>query len=189
MGIKRQSGFTIVELLIVIVVIGVLAAIVIVAYNGITTGARDSSRMATLTQLQKAIEAYYATNGRYPQVVHGLGYESSCGSQTDNWGHCDRLKTLTDALAPFATFDPTELSVPTSADRYFSYDSQSDDNYQTYGLMVFLEGNGGANDGGYYSNGYEVGQNPGYCASTYTGTGRDWLNTSGAYNQRCLGGN
>lgn len=184
----RKSGFTIVELLIVIVVIGILAAIVIVAFNGVQSNARDSSRIATLNQLQKAIELYYAKEGRYPQVIHGLGYESSCGSQTENWGHCDRLKELTDALAPYAIFDPTKLSAP-SGGRYFAYDSQSDDNYQTYGLMVYLEGNGGANDGGYFSDAYELGQNPKYCASTYTGTGREWLNTSGFYNQRCLGGN
>lgn len=172
-----------------IVVIGILAAIVIVAFNGVQTRARDSSRISTVNQLQKAIELYFASEGRYPQVAHGLGYESSCGSQTDNWGHCDRLRVLTDALAPYMKFDPTQLSVPTSSDYYIAYDSQSDDGYQTYGLMVYLEGDGGANDGGYFSNAYEVGQNPRYCMSTYTGTNREWLNTSGAYNQRCLGGN
>ncbi len=189
MGSKRNSGFTIVELLIVIVVIGVLAAIVIVAYNGITVGARDAGRIQTLNQLQKAIELYYANEGRYPPIAHGLGNESTCGSQTENWGHCDRTKTLTDALAPYATFDPEQLTSATQGNKYYTYDSQSDDNYQSYGLMVYLEGDGGADDGGYFSNGYEVGQNPSYCASTYTGTDRDWLNTSGAYNQRCMGGN
>lgn len=184
-----MRGFTIVELLIVIVVIGILAAIIIVAFNGVQSRARDSDRIATLNQLQKALEMYYANEGRYPQIAHGLGYESSCGSQTDDWGHCDRLKALTDALEPYAKFDPAELSVPVSTDRYMAYDSQSDDGYQTYGLMVILEGSGGANDGGYYSNAYEIGQNPRYCSSTYTGAGRDWLNTSAAYNQRCGGGN
>lgn len=188
MGI-RQSGFTIVELLIVVVVIGVLAAIVVVAYNGVTSSSRDAARISTLKQLQKAIEAYYAKNGHYPQISHGLGTESTCGSQTENWGHCDRLKELTDAIAPFAKFDPEQLSQATQGNYYYSYDSQSDDNYQTYGLMVYLEGNGGANDGGYYSNGYEVGQNPAYCMATYSGTGRDWLNTPNLWHQRCGGGN
>ncbi len=187
MGITRRSGFTIVELLIVVVVIGILAAIVTVAYTGIQSAARDSSRIATLNQLQKAIELYYVENGDYPHILHGLGYESSCGSQTDNWGHCDRLKTLTDALAPYAKFDPTELSVP-SGGFYYAYASQANDNYQTYGLMVQLEGDGGANDGGYFSNAYEVGQGPSYCMQAYTGNNRDWLNKSSGYHQRCYGG-
>jgi prepilin-type N-terminal cleavage/methylation domain-containing protein len=41
--LKTKSGFTIVELLIVIVVIGILAAITIVAYNGIQDRANDTS--------------------------------------------------------------------------------------------------------------------------------------------------
>ena len=188
MGINKRSGFTIVELLIVIVVIGILAAIVTVSYTGISSAARDSGRIATLNQLQKAIEVYYVNTGRYPTILHGLGYETTCGSQTDNWGHCDRLKALTDALAPYVVFDPTALSVPTSGDYYYAYASQANDSYQTYGLMVQLEGDGGANDGGYYSNAYEVGQGPSYCMQTYTGTGRDWLNKSSGYHQRCYGG-
>lgn len=192
MGITRKSGFTIVELLIVIVVIGILAAIVIVAYNGIQASARDSGRISTLKNLQKAIELYNAKEGRYPPIAHGRGDETTnaCSSLTENWGHCDRLKTLTDALAPYAKFEPEQFSSATQGNYYYSYDSQSDDNYQTYSIMVYLEGNGGANDGGYYANGYELGQNPRYCASTYTGANREWLNvTGGVYNQRCQGGN
>lgn len=53
---KQQSGFTIVELLIVIVVIAILAAITIVAYNGIQDRARNSSIQADLTTFSKKIE-------------------------------------------------------------------------------------------------------------------------------------
>lgn len=184
-----SRAFTIVELLIVIVVIGILATITITAYNGIQQRARDSDRISSLNQLQKAIELYYVDNGRYPAITHGLGFESSCGSQTENWGHCDRLKALTDALAPYVLLDPTSFSSATQGNYHYSYDSQTDDNFQTYGLIVTLEGNGGANDGGYYSTGYELGQNPRYCKDKYTGSDADWLNTGGVYNQRCFGGN
>jgi prepilin-type N-terminal cleavage/methylation domain-containing protein len=69
MGTKRrQYGFTIVELLIVIVVIGVLAAIVIVAYNGITAGAKVSKVRQDMSQMNKQIQAYYARNGQYPST-------------------------------------------------------------------------------------------------------------------------
>lgn len=74
-GNYRKSGFTIVELLIVIVVIAILAAIIIVAYNGVQMRARDSKRVTDLTTVQKALEMYYADNGRYPATsteVSGL---------------------------------------------------------------------------------------------------------------------
>lgn len=70
----KQTGFTIVELLIVIVVIGILAAITIVAYNGIQGRAKDSQTDSALSQVKKVLEIYRADNGFYP----------ACG--TDNGG-------------------------------------------------------------------------------------------------------
>lgn len=63
---RKDKGFTIVELLVVIVVIGVLAAIVIVAYNGITNSAKESAVRSDLGNIAKKLEVYKATNGLYP---------------------------------------------------------------------------------------------------------------------------
>lgn len=63
---SRSKGFTIVELLIVIVIIGILAAIVIVAYNGITSRAKDASLKADLSNVAKKLDVYKASSGVYP---------------------------------------------------------------------------------------------------------------------------
>lgn len=63
---RTEQGFTIVELLIVIVVIGILAALVITTYNGIQQKGRNTERVTDLKAVQGQLEAYYATNGRYP---------------------------------------------------------------------------------------------------------------------------
>lgn len=63
---SRQHGFTIVELLIVIVIIAILAAITIVAYNGIQDRARYSSMKSDINTINKAIQMYYAENSSYP---------------------------------------------------------------------------------------------------------------------------
>ena len=88
---KSRSGFTIVELLIVIVVIGILAAITIVAYNGIQNKANDSAVKSDLASIGKKFEIYKVENGVYPR---GSGPElytldlrvsrSSYGSHYDN---------------------------------------------------------------------------------------------------------
>lgn len=66
---RKQEGFTIVELLIVIVVIGILAALVITTFTGIQQKARDTERQTDIKALHGQIEAYYAQNGRYPTLT------------------------------------------------------------------------------------------------------------------------
>lgn len=66
---KRNLGFTIVELLIVIVVIGILAALVITAYAGIQAKARNGKRATDIQAVQTQLEAFYSTNGYYPSLT------------------------------------------------------------------------------------------------------------------------
>ena len=61
-----QTGFTVVELLIVIVVIGILAAITLVAYSSIQNKARDASVQNDLDQIGKLYELYKLDNYIYP---------------------------------------------------------------------------------------------------------------------------
>jgi len=65
---QDQKGFTIVELLIVVVVIAILAAITIVSYNGITNRANASASKSTAATWQKKVELYNSEQGNYPRT-------------------------------------------------------------------------------------------------------------------------
>lgn len=80
----KNAGFTIVELLIVIVVIGILAAIVVVAYRGIQNNAYDASVKNDLAAAAKAFELYKAdgATGLYPRNYTDLVTMQSDGKYT-----------------------------------------------------------------------------------------------------------
>lgn len=67
---NKQSGFTIVELLIVIVVIGILAALVVTTYAGIQSKARNSKRQTDIKAIQTQVEAFFANNNYYPSYAN-----------------------------------------------------------------------------------------------------------------------
>jgi len=68
MNNKPQSGFTIVELLVVIVVIGILAAITIVSYTGVTSRAKITVIQSDLSNSADQLKIYQATYGSYPTI-------------------------------------------------------------------------------------------------------------------------
>lgn len=82
---KKQSGFTIVELLIVIVVIGILAAVTIIAYSGVQTRAKQSKYQDDISAVQRLVEQYYVINGQYPVTAASLNPDwSTVTARTDS---------------------------------------------------------------------------------------------------------
>lgn len=84
---RPMQGFTIVELLIVIVVLGILASITLVSYSGISARADDTKMKASMNQLEKAMQQFYADTGKVPIG----GYESN-GTLAD--GECPTASTI-----------------------------------------------------------------------------------------------
>lgn len=70
MHLRRPRGFTIVELLIVIVVIAILAAITIVAYNGIQNRSHDTAVQSDVRALAMKVREHHAVHGEYPSSAN-----------------------------------------------------------------------------------------------------------------------
>lgn len=68
---KKQSGFTLIELMVVISIIGTLASVIIVSLESARSKARDSSRRAALNQIQLALELYRNDHGTFQVVGSG----------------------------------------------------------------------------------------------------------------------
>lgn len=90
---QRERGFTIVELLVVIVVIAILAAISIAAYTGIQQRAEDTARLHAAKELQTVLALYHSDHGAYPP--HSL---DSCNTSPTRT-HC-RFEQMRELFVP-----------------------------------------------------------------------------------------
>jgi prepilin-type N-terminal cleavage/methylation domain-containing protein len=118
----KQKGFTIVELLIVIVVIGILAAISLIAYNGIQNRSENTKTTQAVAHYAKIISSYAVSNNVYPSSVAPptappsdfwacLPYSATtCGSSSNTPSSCFGLNTTPmnqTFIAELKTITPT----------------------------------------------------------------------------------
>jgi general secretion pathway protein G len=72
---KKQSGFTLIELIVVVTIIGILAAIAISNVKWAQQKAREAALHDDLFEMRKAIDNYYADKQKYPENLQALQQE------------------------------------------------------------------------------------------------------------------
>lgn len=84
-NLQGKSGFTIIELLVIIVVIGLLAAIGIFAYNDAQKRARDTKRVANAESIVQAIGQYAHDKGEFPAPQESAEIWEQSSEQQENF--------------------------------------------------------------------------------------------------------
>jgi general secretion pathway protein G len=71
-GFRGQDGFTLIEIMVVILIIGLLALMVVPRLRGVADRAKRTKAQADIQELKQALDRYYLDNGSYPTTDQGL---------------------------------------------------------------------------------------------------------------------
>lgn len=112
--ILRQRGFTVIELLIIIVVIGIIASISLVAYSGVQERAKYAREQTDLSEVNKLIHLYYVNNGEYPTT-------------TSTWSGLSQTSDYIPGIVPEFTAQIPQMPTSSVSENSFIYKSNGDD--------------------------------------------------------------
>ena len=133
----ERKGFTMIEVLIVVAIIGILTSILVANYNEARKNSRDKIRKSDLKSLQLAVELYKAQYGQYP--AQGCGTSGAQfagpGPTTVGWAaSCDDyISGLAPQFVPALPKDPNQENVDNTG-YYYAVDASR----QSYKIMATL---------------------------------------------------
>ena len=167
--IKSSSAFTIVELLVVIVVIGILASITIVSYSGISNKAITASLTSDLSNASKQMKLYYVDHGNFPTSFNTNNCPLDSTSTIDT-RYCIKFSSdTTYQYIPNNSINPPDFSIAatkgTTSYKVTNDSTPSQGDNTNFGLVLSLDAGNSA---------------------SYSGSGTTWTDLSGSNNNGTL---
>jgi len=135
--LKKQLGFTMIELLVVIAIISFIASAAIYSVQAARIKARDTKRIADLSQIRKALDMYFSDNNKYPNTNDNWARSSAVSGQMyTNW---ENLKIILGPYMPKLPNDPINSNQNTWTGGFAYMYRNLSINPKTYDLIAYLE--------------------------------------------------
>ena len=131
---SKIGGFTLIEMVVVIAVIGVLMTIAFRGTAAIQGGARDVKRVKALNDMKALLEQYYAANGEYPDSDNASCDPAANGQRSGTVGW---PKAISDLVTSKVIEVATDIQNDPSTSKQYCYSSSTDK--QTYRLGAMME--------------------------------------------------
>ncbi|MDO8429923.1 MAG: type II secretion system protein [bacterium] len=124
MILKNNKGFTLIEILVVVAIVGLLSSVVLVGLGGVRAKGRDAKRLAEIRQVQNALELYYSKCGFYP------GGDDCAVASPASWSVLSTTLTTGTSLGiTKIPNDPSYSSSDTDSPTYYYAVSPTRDSY------------------------------------------------------------
>lgn len=137
---KKEKAFTLVELLVVIVVIGLLSSILFVATIGIRGKTRDAKRGIEVVSIGKALEIYFLDNGKYPELNNWTSLEEDADTNST-------FSQEMEEFLPVIPRDPLYGQTSAGGEPYsYQYMSSSGGEYWAIKTTYETKGSGGTEE-------------------------------------------
>lgn len=135
MFIRKNVGFTLIEVIVSITIIGLLVSVVYASFSDARTQARDQARWAALKETQLAIEFYKAQNGRYPAAGCGAAFTDFAGpGPATVSGYTSCTEYISGLVPEYIAALPTDPLFENDADTGYYY--RTDANGTSFKLLA-----------------------------------------------------